>query len=220
MSFWLELIDKTGEKVFCLQMQIKLSLALLYLVDLFINKLKTKFNNLFYRMILNTKRIHNSFWRNFPARAKQMPSKVLFVDRKKRRPRPFVIKSQEPQGIPSATLKVTPSYFINKYKKKRPKEIPRDAWFPNLLVVLLAYTWTPKLEILVTILLLGAKLRERAESMKIKVKQAGRKIRVWKKTPCTKWVLNTRMFAWQGNSYPTMLCRQTNTASSKIFFKH
>ena len=37
-------------------------------------------------MILNTKRIHNSFWRNFPARAKQMPSKVLFVGKKKRRP--------------------------------------------------------------------------------------------------------------------------------------
>ena len=60
-------------------------LALLYLVDLFINKLKTKFNNLFYRIILNTKRIHNSFWRNFPARAKQTPSKVLFVAKKKRR---------------------------------------------------------------------------------------------------------------------------------------
>ena len=40
-------------------------------------------------MILNTKRIHNSFWRNFPARAKQMPSKVLFVGKKKREPRPF-----------------------------------------------------------------------------------------------------------------------------------
>ena len=40
-------------------------------------------------MILNTKRIHNSFWRNFPARAKQMPSKVLFVGKKKRRPRPL-----------------------------------------------------------------------------------------------------------------------------------
>ena len=88
-KFLLEFIDKTGEKVFCLQMQISLSLALLYLVDLFINKLKTKFNNLFYRMILNTKRIQNSFWRNFPARAKQMPSKVLFVGKKKRRPRPF-----------------------------------------------------------------------------------------------------------------------------------
>ena len=40
-------------------------------------------------MILNTKRIHNSFWRNFPARAKQTPSKVLFVAKKKRRPRPY-----------------------------------------------------------------------------------------------------------------------------------
>ena len=40
-------------------------------------------------MILNTKRIHNSFWGNFPARAKQTPSKVLFVAKKKRRPRPF-----------------------------------------------------------------------------------------------------------------------------------
>ena len=39
----------------------KSSLTLLYLVDLFINKLKTKFNNLLYRIILNTKRIHNSF---------------------------------------------------------------------------------------------------------------------------------------------------------------
>ena len=51
-SFWLEFIDQTDEKVFCLQMQIKLSLALLYLVNLFINKLQTEFNNLFYRMIL------------------------------------------------------------------------------------------------------------------------------------------------------------------------
>ena len=63
LSFLLEFIDKFGEKVFCLQMQIKLeSVALLYLVDLCINKLKSKFNNLFfYRMILNTKRNHNSF---------------------------------------------------------------------------------------------------------------------------------------------------------------
>ena len=40
-------------------------------------------------MILNTKRIHNSFWGNFPARAKQMPSKVLFAGKKKRWQRPF-----------------------------------------------------------------------------------------------------------------------------------
>ena len=37
-------------------------------------------------MILNRKRIPNSFCRNFPARAKQMPSKVLIVGKKKRRP--------------------------------------------------------------------------------------------------------------------------------------
>ena len=38
-----------------------ISFALLYLVDLFIKKLKTKFKSPFYRMILNKKRIHNSF---------------------------------------------------------------------------------------------------------------------------------------------------------------
>ena len=73
---------------FVYKCKLNLSLALLYLVDLFTNKLKTKFNNIFYRIILNTNRIHNSFWRNFPARAKQTPSKVLFVVKKKRRPRP------------------------------------------------------------------------------------------------------------------------------------
>ena len=34
-------------------------------------------------MILNTKRIHNSFWRNSSTRAKQMPSKILFVGKKR-----------------------------------------------------------------------------------------------------------------------------------------
>ena len=43
------------KKCFVYNCKLSLSLALLYLVDLFINKLKTKFNNLFYRMILNTK---------------------------------------------------------------------------------------------------------------------------------------------------------------------
>ena len=37
-------------------------------------------------MVSKTKRIHNSFWRDFPSIAKQMPSKVLFVGRKTRRP--------------------------------------------------------------------------------------------------------------------------------------
>ena len=38
-------------------------------------------------MTVNTKRIHNSFWINFPGRAKQMPSSdLLFVGKKTRRP--------------------------------------------------------------------------------------------------------------------------------------
>ena len=49
------------KKFFVYKCKLSLSVALLYLVDLFINKLKTKFNNLFYRIILNTNRIHNSF---------------------------------------------------------------------------------------------------------------------------------------------------------------
>ena len=88
--FDLNLSIKPVKKFFVYKRKLSLSLALLYLGDLFINTpLKTKINNLFYRMILNTKTIHNSFWRNFPARAKQTPPKVLFVAKKKRRPRPF-----------------------------------------------------------------------------------------------------------------------------------
>ena len=49
------------KKFFVCKCKLSLSLALLYLVDWFINKPKTKFNNLFYRMIFNAKRIHNSF---------------------------------------------------------------------------------------------------------------------------------------------------------------
>ena len=37
-------------------------------------------------MVLKSKRNHNFFGRNFPQRAKQMPSKVLFFDKKTRRP--------------------------------------------------------------------------------------------------------------------------------------
>ena len=61
LSFLLEFIDETDVKDFVYKYKLsflKISLALLYLVDLFINKLKTKFDTLFYRMILNTKRIH------------------------------------------------------------------------------------------------------------------------------------------------------------------
>ena len=87
--FDLNLSIKRRKSFVVYKCKLSLSLALLFLVDLFINKLKTKSNNPFYRMILNTKRIHNSFWGNFPARAKQMPSKVLFAGKKERRQRPF-----------------------------------------------------------------------------------------------------------------------------------
>ena len=86
----LNLSIKPVKKFFVYKCKLSLlSLALLYLVDLFKNKLKTKFNNPFYRMIFNRKRINNSFLKNVPARAKQMPSKVLFVGKKKLRPQPF-----------------------------------------------------------------------------------------------------------------------------------
>ena len=49
-------------------------------------------------MILNTKRIHNFFWRNSPARAKQTPSKVLFVAKKKRSSQLFTSVSVASSG--------------------------------------------------------------------------------------------------------------------------
>ena len=42
--------------------------SLLYLADMFTNKLKTKLNS-FYWLVSNTKKTHNLFWRNFPAKA-------------------------------------------------------------------------------------------------------------------------------------------------------
>ena len=52
---------KPVKKFFVYKCKFSLSLALLYLVDLFINKLKTKFNNLIYRMILNEKEFTTPF---------------------------------------------------------------------------------------------------------------------------------------------------------------
>ena len=53
LSFLLAFIDKKPvKKFFVYKCKLTLSLALLYLVDLLINRLKTKFNNLFYRMII------------------------------------------------------------------------------------------------------------------------------------------------------------------------
>ena len=90
---------KPVKRFFVYKCKLSLSLALLYLADMFINKLKTKFNSLFYGMILNTKRIFNSFRRNFPAIAKQMPSKVLLVGKKTPRPRLFGHCAPELQSL-------------------------------------------------------------------------------------------------------------------------
>ena len=79
--FDLNLSIKPAKKFFLYKCKLSLSLALLYWVDLFINKLKTKFNNIFYRMILKTKRIQYSFWGNFPARAavRSLHAKIVIV---------------------------------------------------------------------------------------------------------------------------------------------
>ena len=50
--FDLNLSIKPVKKFFVYKCKFRSSLSLLYLVDLFINKLKTKLTNLFYRMIL------------------------------------------------------------------------------------------------------------------------------------------------------------------------
>ena len=81
--FDLNLSMKPVKNVFVYKCKLSSSLALLYVAELFINKLKTKFNSFFFsRMVLNTKRINNSFCRNFPGRAKQMPSKIVLSARK------------------------------------------------------------------------------------------------------------------------------------------
>ena len=54
------------------------------------NKLKTKFNNLFLRNNFQYKKNLQLLLKKFPPGAKhEMPSKVLFVGKKKRRPLPF-----------------------------------------------------------------------------------------------------------------------------------
>ena len=112
------------KKFFVYKCKLSWSLALLYLVDLFINKLKTKFNNLFYRTILNTKRIYN-----VPARAKQTPSKVLFVIKKKTT---AAVRSSRPKIVIYQQLfryifkrkknnKKQQNKYANKTKQKRKK---------------------------------------------------------------------------------------------------
>ena len=47
LSVWLEFIDETGKKKF-FAYKCKLSLALFYLAEMFINKLKTKFYSFYF----------------------------------------------------------------------------------------------------------------------------------------------------------------------------
>ena len=67
-------------QIFC--SKCKLSLVLIYLADMFINKIKTKFNSFLQNRFKYKKKIRNSFWRHFLPMVKQMPSKVLFVSKK------------------------------------------------------------------------------------------------------------------------------------------
>ena len=71
-------------KFFAYKCKLSLSLASLYLIDLFIiiNKLKTKFKS-FLQNYFKYKKNSQLLLKKFPARAKQMPSKVLFVSKKK-----------------------------------------------------------------------------------------------------------------------------------------
>ena len=71
------------KKFFVYKCKLSLSLVLLYMIDLFINKLKTKFNNFFfYRMILSTKRIHNSFEEISPQELNKFLQEVYLSARK------------------------------------------------------------------------------------------------------------------------------------------
>ena len=74
---------KTAKKVFVYKCKLISSLASLYLVDLFISKLKTKFKNLFSQNDFKYKNNSQLLLKKFSARAKQMPSKVLFAGKKK-----------------------------------------------------------------------------------------------------------------------------------------
>ena len=66
-GFWLEFIDKTGEKDFVYKCKLSLSLALLYLVD--INKMKTKFNNLFLQNDFKYKKNSQLLLKKFPRKS-------------------------------------------------------------------------------------------------------------------------------------------------------
>ena len=70
LSFWLEFIDKTGENVFCLQMQIKLKSGVtLFSWQLVTNKLKAKFNYLFLQNDFKYKKNSQLLLKKFPRKS-------------------------------------------------------------------------------------------------------------------------------------------------------
>ena len=68
-------------------------------------------------MVLNTKGIHNSFWRNFLAKAKQMPSKVLFVGKKMPVGNSKWVKNHQPR-----------TQACSRYPSDQRSEFSRQAW--------------------------------------------------------------------------------------------
>ena len=64
--FYLNLSIKPEKKFFVYKCKLSLSLVLLYLVDLFINKLKTKFNNLFLQNDFKCKKNSQLLLKNHP----------------------------------------------------------------------------------------------------------------------------------------------------------
>ena len=66
LSFDLNLSIKPVKRFFVYKCKLSLSLALLYLVDLFINKLKTKFSNLFLPNDFKYKKNSQLLLKKFP----------------------------------------------------------------------------------------------------------------------------------------------------------
>ena len=69
LSFRLEFINKPMKKFFVNKCKLSSNLALLYLVDLFINKLKTKFNNLFLQNYFKYKKNSQLLLKKLPSKS-------------------------------------------------------------------------------------------------------------------------------------------------------
>ena len=62
-------------------------------------------------MVSHAERIHNSFWRNVPARAKQMPLKVSFLGKKTWQPLDHLRELREKETTPIDVI-----YMFNKFR--------------------------------------------------------------------------------------------------------